>query len=173
MDNQRFMTDGLEQLNAYLQSDEVFWTMDRDPQLTLGNLLLAAAILRADGKLRSQDAAALAEAKKEWGVAWKKKAEREFAARLRQWSNYLAELADKPSQLGLYYANEVRARVLLQLLAGEAPEQADKVQALDVVLKPLVQPTAFVWDEKLAGAFPAPEYWFLWSAPGLSEDEDN
>ena len=72
MDNQRFLTDGLQQLPAYLQSDEVFWLMERDPQLTLGNVLLAVATLQAEGKLRPADASALADVRKEWGVAWKK-----------------------------------------------------------------------------------------------------
>lgn len=172
MDNQRFLTDGLQQLPAYLQSDEVFWLMDRDPQLTLGNVLLAAATLQAEGKLRPADASALADVRKEWGVAWKKKAEREFTARLRQWSHYLAELADKPKQHALYYASEVRPRVLLQLLGEEAPELADKVQALDAALKPLVQPADFLWDAKLADAFPAPKYWFLRVTPKLPDEDE-
>ncbi|MCW5873813.1 MAG: hypothetical protein KIS88_04130 [Anaerolineales bacterium] len=171
MDNQRFLTDGLQQLPAYLQSDEVFWPMERDPQLTLGNLLLAAATLDAEGKLRPVDASALANVKKEWGVAWKKKAEREFTARLRQWSHYLAELADNPKQHALYYASEVRPRVLLQLL-GEAPELADKVDALDAALRPLVQPADFLWDAKLADAFPAPEYWFLRVVPKPPDEDE-
>lgn len=172
MDNQRFLTDGLEQLNAYLQSDEVFWPMDRDPQLTLGNLLLAAASLQAAAKLRSEDAAALADARKEWGIAWEKKAEREFAARMRQWSNYLAELADKPKQHAHYYNNEVRARVLLQLLAPEAPKGSQQLAGLDAILKPLVEPGDFLWEASQQASYPKPAYWFLWVTPKLPGEQD-
>lgn len=173
MNNQRFLTDGLEQLSAYLQSDEVFWAMDRDPQLTLGNLLLAAANLKAAGKLRKEDAAALADARKEWGIAWEKKAEREFAARMRQWSNYLAELADKPKQHARYYKAEVRARVLLQLLAPEAPKGSQQLAGLDAILKPLVEPGDFLWDADQQTLYPKPEYWFLWVMPRMPEEEEN
>lgn len=173
MDNQRFLTDGLEQLKTYLQSDELFWPMDRDPQLTLGNLLLAAASLQAEGSLRPAQASALAEAKREWRKTWEKKIEREFTARLRQWTHYLAELANKPKQHALYYASEVRPRVLLQLLAAEVPGAQSKLQELDAALKPLVHPTDFLWDAKLADAFPAPDYWFLRVEPTLPSEDEN
>ncbi len=172
MDNQRFLTDGLEQLKAYLQSGEVFWAMDRDPQLTLGNLLLAAANLKAAGSLRREDAAALADARKEWASAWEKKAEREFAARMRQWSNYMAELQDKPRQHAGYYSNEVRARVLLQLLAPEAPGLGKQLAGVDAALKALTQDGDFVWDPTQKEAFPRSDYWFLWVTPKLPEEED-
>ncbi|MBX3003639.1 MAG: hypothetical protein KIT29_06540 [Anaerolineales bacterium] len=172
MDYQRFLTDGLPQLTDYLQSDDVFWLLDADPQLTLGNVLLAEASLQAEGKLRPEDRRAIAEAKRAWPVLWRKKAEREFAARLRQWSHYLAELADKPKQHALYYANEVRPRVLMQLLGEAAPELAGKLPALDAALKPLVQPSEFIWDAKLADTFPAAPYWFLRVKPTLPDEDE-
>lgn len=160
-DNQRFLTDGLGQLKAYLHSDEVFWSLGRDPQLTLGNLLLAAASLQAAGSLAAADRQALAEFKQEWRSAWEKKAEKEFASRLRLWSVSLAELAENPSRHASFYATEVRNRVLLQLLAGEVPALRSQLAGVDASLKAHTKPSGFVWDATLETAFPAGEYWFL------------
>jgi hypothetical protein len=161
VDNQRFLSDALEQLKPYLLSDEIFWNLGKDPQLTLGNLLLAAASLRAVGSLQAADQGAIAGFKKEWGSAWEKKAEKEFAARLRLWSAYLAELGESPSRHAGSYATEVRHRVLLQLLAGEASGLGRQLAGVDGSLKSLTAPAAFVWDTALEPAFPKSDYWFL------------
>lgn len=165
MDNQRFLSDALEQLKPYLLSHEVFWNLGKDPQLTLGNLLLAVASLQAAGALRPADAGALAAAQREWGSAWEKKAEREFAARLRLWSAYLEDLGEKPSQHASYYAGQVRHRVLLQLLAAELPALSGQLAALDSRLRALTSASGFVWEPGLEPAFPKDDYWFLWVKP--------
>jgi hypothetical protein len=165
VDNQRFLTDALSQLKPYLLSNEIFWNLGKDPQLTLGNLLLAAAGLQAAGSLSPADQRAIADFKKEWGSAWEKKAEREFAARLRLWSAYLAELGESPSRHAGSYPTEVRHRVLLQLLAGEASGLSRQLDGVDGSLKSLTSPAAFAWDAALEPAFPKSGYWFLWVKP--------
>jgi len=165
MDNQRFLTDALDQLKPYLLSNEVFWNLGKDPQLTLGNLLLAVASLQAGNALSAADADALAKAKQEWGSAWEKKVEREFATRLRLWSAYLEELGEKPSQHASYYAGQVRHRALLQLLAGESPALSAPLAALDSRLRALTSAAGFVWEAALEQAFSKSEYWFLWVKP--------
>jgi hypothetical protein len=161
--DQRFLTDAIPQLKDYLLTNDVYWATGGDMQLTLGNLLMAEANLKAEGKLSAEDSKAIASVKKEWGTAWKKKAEREFAARLRQWHHYVGELSDDPDRHGAYYRNEVRARALLELLAEEAPGVSGQLSAADSMLKALTESADFIWDDELKGAYPKGKYWFLYA----------
>lgn len=163
--DQRFLSAALEQLKQYLLSNEIFWNLGTDPQLTLGNLLLAEASLKGAGKLSASDSKALAAQKKEWRSAWEKKAEKEFAARLRQWTEYLSELSENPSRHAAYYGTEVRTRALLELLAQESPGSRGQLAAADSQLKALTINDNFVWEAEVKGAFPKSSYWFLYVKP--------
>ena len=158
------------QLKDYLLSNEIFWNIGSDPQLTLGNLLLAEAQVKASGGDERKLLAEISAQKKEWQAAWENKAKREFASRLRQWTQYLAELSEHPSR-GVYterseraaqYKTEVRVRTLLELLAGEAPGLSSQLTAFDSKLKGLTTSGDFVWGADTEGAFPKGKYWFLW-----------
>jgi len=157
-----FLRTGLSQLKDYLLSGEIFWNLGGSRQLTLGNLLLAKAYLDGVGKLPDIEAKELAALKREWGSAWEKKAEKEFGARLRQWTQYLRELSEQPSQHAAYYATEVRVRALLEVLASEAPGPRGQLTAADSQLKTLTASGDFVWGAEAAAAFPKGKYWFLW-----------
>lgn len=164
----RFLRAAVPQLKDYLLSNEIFWNLGFDPQLTLGNLLLVELEAKASGDLSpagQQLFSEIAAHKKEWRNAWEKKAEREFGSRLRQWSNYIAELSEKPSRHAGAYKSEVRVRVLLELLADEAPDLRSQLAAFDSKLKALTTAGNFVWDEDAKGAFPKSKYWFLWAKP--------
>lgn len=161
--DQRFISDAIPQLKDYLLTNEVYWGSGGDMQLTLGNLLMAEANLKAAGKLSAEDSKAITAAKKEWGAAWKKKAEREFGARLRQWHNYVGELSDDPERHSAYYRSEVRARALLELLAAEAPGVSGQLSAADSMLKALTESADFIWDDALKSAYPQGKYWFLYA----------
>jgi hypothetical protein len=161
--DQRFLSDAIPQLKDYLLTNEIYWGSGGDTQLTLGNLLMAEANLKAAGKLSNEDGKAIAAAKKEWGTAWKKKAEREFGARLRQWNNYVAELSEDAERHGAYYRSEVRARALLELLADEAPGVSGQLAAADSRLKALTTSGDFIWDDALKGAYSKGKYWFLYA----------
>jgi hypothetical protein len=160
-----FLRTGLSQLKDYLLSDEIFWNVGGSQQLTLGNLLLAKAFLDGAGKLPAAEAKELAALKKEWRTAWENKAGKEFGARLRQWTNYLSELGEQPSQHGSYYATEARVRALLELLAGEAPGLRGQLTAFDGQLKALTVGGDFVWGAEAEPVFPKIKYWFLWVKP--------
>jgi len=160
-----FLREGLSQLKDYLLSDEIFWNVGGSQQLTLGNLLLAKEFLDGVGKLPAADAKEMAALKKEWRAAWEKKAEKEFGARLRQWTNYLSELGEQPTQHASYYATEARVRTLLELLAGEAPALRGQLAAADSRLKALTVAGDFVWGADAQAAFPKSKYWFLWVKP--------
>ncbi len=149
----------MPQLKDYLLSNEIFWNIGSDPQLTLGNLLLAEAQLKAAG---GDNKAEIAAQKKEWHSAWQNKAKREFASRLRQWTQYIAELAEHPSRYSVQYKTEVRVRTLLELLADEVPGLSSQLTAPDAQLKALTASGEFVWGADAEGTFPKGRYWFLW-----------
>jgi uncharacterized protein YukE len=157
----RWLQAAVPQLKDYLLSNEIFWSVGSDPQLTLGNLLLAEAHLKASSG-EKQLQAEIAAQKKEWHTAWQNKAKREFASRLRQWTQYLAELAEHPSRYAAQYKTEVRLRTLLQLLAGEAPGLSGQLATFDSQLKALTTSGDFVWGAESKAAFPKGKYWFLW-----------
>ncbi|MEX1247168.1 MAG: hypothetical protein WEA61_01695 [Anaerolineales bacterium] len=157
-----FLRAGLSELKDYLLSNEIFWNAGASQQLTLGNLLLAKEYLDGIGRLPAAEAKELAALKKEWRSAWEKKAEREFGARLRQWTQYLNELSEHPDRHSAYYATEVRVRALLEQLAPEAPGLRGQLAAADSALKALTVGGEFVWGNDAEAAFPKGKYWFLW-----------
>ena len=158
----RFLRAGLDQLKDYLLSNEIFWNLGGSRQLTLGNLLLAKVYLDGVGKLPAAEAKELAAFKREWRSAWEKKAEKEFGARLRQWTQYLRELNEQPGQHAAYYATEVRVRALLEVLASEVPSLPGQLAVADSQLKALTASGDFVWGAESEPAFPKGRYWFLW-----------
>ncbi|MEX2162310.1 MAG: hypothetical protein WD751_10410 [Anaerolineales bacterium] len=157
-----FLRAGLGELKDYLLSNEVFWNAGSSQQLTLGNLLLAKEYLDGVGKLPAAEAKELAAHKKEWRSAWENKAEREVGARLRQWTQYLNELVEHPDRHASYYATEVRVRMLLELLAHEAPGVRSQLAAADSTLRSLTASGDFMWGKDAEAAFPKGKYWFLW-----------
>ncbi len=160
--DRHWLQAAVPQLKDYLLSNELFWNIGSDPQLTLGNLLLAEAQVKASGSSDRKLLAEIAAQKKEWHIAWQNKAKREFASRLRQWTQYLAELAEHPSRFAAQYKTEVRVRTLLELLAGEAPDLSTQLTALDSQLRALTVSGDFVWGADDEGIFPNSKYWFLW-----------
>lgn len=170
--NLHFLKAGLEQLKDYLLSTEVFWNISLPanyPQFTLGNLLLAAAEVQAASGSMAADSAQwrelltnLAKQKKEWRTNWERKAQKEFGARLRQWVQYVDELADSRNRVPAHYKTDVRVRALLELLAAEAPALRGQLASPDARLKRLVGDGEFIWDEEVKSAFPKSKYWFLW-----------
>jgi len=157
----RWLQAAVPQLKDYLLSNEIFWNIGSDPQLTLGNLLLAQAQVKASGADRKL-LAEIAAKKREWHTAWQNKARREFASRLRQWTQYLAELAENPARYAAQYKTEVRVRTLLELLAGEVPGLSSQLTALDNKLMALTTSGDFVWGADYKTAFSKSKYWFLW-----------
>ncbi|MEX1072025.1 MAG: hypothetical protein WEC37_05300 [Anaerolineales bacterium] len=162
----------LPDLKAYLLSNEIFWNLGFDPQLTLGNLLLAEAQVKAASDLpaaedreRGNLLADLEKQKKEWNTAWKNKAEKEFNSRMRQWTNYLQELSEDPARHGSHYKTEARVRTLLELLSDEAPGKKGDLKQLDQRLKAFITDGDFIWGEESLAAFPKSKYWFLYARP--------
>ncbi len=180
-----FLRAALPDLQAYLLSREIYWPLNlparspygvRLPQLTIGNLLLSAARLRALERIGEQfreqraeldDIARQVEAvRNEWRAAWGRKAAREYSSRLNLWSQYLRDLQADLRANAASYLNEVRHRAILRLLVPEMPEgipqdEVEQINQLDEILRGLSQPGPFVWESEVESAFPWDGFWFL------------
>ena len=165
---------GLQELEAYLLSAELFWPLAGSadlPRLTIGGLMLAGKRLQA----RATSPAGQAELAElegrlgiqrlRWGAVWERKARREAHARLALWRDFLGDYQDSPEIQGDAYPEQVQSRVVLHLLGKDLPTPPPEYSTLDV-LDQLVRtawlPGGFIWETDLAPAFPAAEYWFLY-----------
>lgn len=174
-----YLQAGLEELEAYLLSKELFWPVTTPPhlqifpKLTLGNLLLSLKKLNGyagGGQLSSSEQSAYSQLKREvegfqkkWAVAWEGKAAHEYQSRLRQWTHYLNELNKKEESHAPYYNSEVRVRVLLELLREYAPPDTQPdLEQIDLIFRAKLHPTEFVWDTDFQSAFPSERFWFLY-----------
>jgi hypothetical protein len=165
-----FFEAGLQELEPYLLSKELYWpspvhTADFT-QITLGALLLVRARLtgwKSPGLTES--AAQMDAVRSKWRSAWETKARRELHARSELWKNYLGEIRSSPGESARTYPYEVRQRAILSLLMDELPERSDAtVTALDQTLRALLRPGGFVWDAALEPVFPKDLFWFLYGA---------
>jgi hypothetical protein len=165
-----------EELEEYLLSSQLFWQLSgdlrKDNTLTPGNLLLIEKRVAGIG-LQGKDQT---EFERLWGLIekiitawqthWNKKAAQEFEVRLRNWGIYLGELHEEQGKKSAQYRNEVKNRVILQLLlnfAGKNIENQSKgiLTGLDLRLRGYSNPGDFLWDRGLEKVFPRDEFWFL------------
>lgn len=176
-----YLQSGLDELESYLLSDELFWPVTGRPpgkytsffKLTLGNLLLSTQRLGAYAQGRHLSAQENAEytrlrtqvdtMQQKWQSAWRKKADLEYPSRFNQWVHTLGELKKEREKNAPYYPNEIRTRVLLDLLAPfTIQSQRYEIEPLDAALKQMLRPAPFLWGEELAAGFPEATYWYLY-----------
>lgn len=169
-----FVRAGLEELENYLLSDELYWPLSgygNLPRLTIGGLLLSFRRVRARGHLAIEQAEiigrtiALDLIRSKWRSAWERKIRRELRSRLDLWKNYLADYSQSPETQSGFFEQQVQWRVLLELLGGEMTEPAQELSILndlDKVLKSSWLPGNFAWEPDLIEAFPQGEFWFLY-----------
>ena len=164
-----YLEAGVPELGDYLLSKELYWPISArgftPPRLTIGGLLLAQARLEAHGERIESPVAQLDGVRTKWRVAWEEKTCREVGARMRLWSNYLADYRHNPYQHADAYPHEVGYRVMLHLLMAELPispaEQAALSQ-LDETLRTSLIPGDFTWEAGLEAGFPREVYWYLY-----------
>jgi hypothetical protein len=177
-----FLRTALPDLQAYVISTEVYWTLRpasrspggvQLPQLTIGNLLLSQVRLAALS-LPAGEQAELAEiqrgitaVKTEWRANWGRKTDQEFHSRLNLWQQYLRELRGDTRPSAAFYAREVRQRAVLQLLplemsSGIPAHEQEQLQMLDGVLRGVGKPGQFVWEPELTSGFLQNDFWFLY-----------
>jgi hypothetical protein len=166
-----YFQKGIEDLEEYLLSTELYWNIPGLSRLTVGGLLLAK--IRLQESLLSSDDLHLFQrlvrklevATTKWRVAWENKIFREIGSRLTLWQNYLMDYWNTPDDFADVYPREVRWRVMLQLLSDEVSgnfKERRVLDALDVRLQSSFIPGDFIWDEKLITILPAPIYWYLY-----------
>ncbi len=178
-DDLMYLQSAVESLEKFLLSDEIYWPLEGRrtahlPRLSLGGALLAS--LRAEAYPKTEEQRSRWESltgeietvRSRWRVAWERKAQREFEARLRQWSAYLNEYRENPGAQAGYYPYEVRVRVILDLLAEEInpqslPEHITAMYSgLDALLRAVFVADGFIWDEALQNGLSRERFWYLY-----------
>lgn len=175
-----YLKAGLEQLDAYLLSRNLYWPVQiaprRDeapyPQMTPGALLLASRRLEVTAKTPAQQdeyrklTERMEQITYQWRTAWGKKTRLDFSARLNRWGNFLEEYRERPSANADRYPYEVQRRVQLHLLGPHTldmpPAMLDNLSGLDGLLQAVFIPGPFVWEANLEPAFPSAQFWFLY-----------
>jgi len=176
----KYLISGLESLEEYLISGEVFWPMNINPptgepeypRMTLDGMLLAGArLVRRSASIDKQIQVeqALSELdmiRIKWRVAWEAKAEKCFRTRERMWRNFIQEYQDNPQENADRYPYEVRLRVMLELLKNEISHQFIMKESLlgemDGYLRNVLVREGFIWEAQVQAGFPESEYWFLY-----------
>lgn len=176
----------LDEMENFLLSKEVFWPLDAGaatrsepyPRMSLGTFLLTLDQLESQaGEMSAEQVSraqvlrrAYLEISQEWPVNMGKKAVAEMRQRANLWRAYLQDLVRHPG-LAKRYPAEVKNRALVERLRGLA-RGADgfesvlaRVDETDRLLRSRFQPGEFVWDQRLAGAYPPDHYWFLAGRP--------
>jgi hypothetical protein len=175
----------LEEMEDYLLSSEVFWPLSKRPltgpplpRLTLGGLLLTLDELNAQEKDMSPSQVAdhyklglqMEKVRTKWAVGLERKAAQELRNRLNLWRAYLTDIEeriDTPEN----YVHEVRYRVMFEYLADLAARQPEiksqmvEMRSLDLRLRTIFAPGAFVWDPRLEDIYPRDTFWYLYGLP--------
>lgn len=164
-----YLEAGIPELGDYLLSQELYWPISARgydlPRLTIGGILLTQAQLEARGARIDSLMAQLDGVRTKWRVAWETKAGREVGARMRLWSNYLADYRQNPEQHADVYPHEVRYRVMLHLLMAELPAlppEQEALSQLDSLIRVNLRTSDFIWESDLQAGFPSEVYWYLY-----------
>ena len=172
-----------EEMDSYLRSEVLFWPMTKAamPRLTLGGYLMRQHRLTALQRLLTEEEQNRLQAViKQFNMAlvekivrFEQRAHQELEARLRQWGEYLNDLARESGGSGAYYATAVEPRAMvaalinkLQLPPYQLEERIPQQVAMhDNNLRRRWQSGEFVWPEEWQPAYPKGEYWWLYGRP--------
>jgi len=169
-------------LKPYVYENELYGLMPGDlPRLTVGGLLMRLRRLSALTDQLSpkqqnivQSAQQQLDAiRKEWGVAYEGKLQRELTARLNSLGQFLSECHESPRRCFDGYPSAIEKRVIAQAIADEmeARNTATTITRASLTdfdnnLRRYVKPTdAFIWDARLEPAYPRDQYWYLYVEP--------
>ena len=173
-----FFQSGLQQLETYLLSRELYWPISAQTtdftQLTAGAMLLVRERLRGWRTPGWAELSAQMDAVRlKWRSAWETKSSREFHARSGLWKDFLAEARRASAESARQYPYQVRLRVILSLLLEDLRESpSDELAALDAELHRVFRAGAFVWDASLEWVFPQESFWFLYGTLNRGDEND-
>jgi hypothetical protein len=173
----------VDEMEDYLKSDVLFWQLVRGglPRLTLGGylmrqfrLLALPELLDAWQKERLESVVLrFNQALVEKVVRLEVKAHREIEARIRQWAEYLKDLAWEGSASIASYPSAVETRAMIAAIVEAlqaAPYQLQvqvlgRVALLDANLRRHWKRGSFVWQAEWAAAYPPGRFWWLYGRP--------
>lgn len=174
-------------LKPYIYEDELYGSMPGDlPKLTIGGLLMRLSRLSAlPGLLSPAQQGTVSAAqnqfdgiRKEWGVAYENKLQRELKVRISALDQFFNECADNLRGCADEYPSQVEKRVMVELLKDEASVRSSLpaglkggLTALDNKIHRYFDPGDFIWDARLEPAYPKEKYWFLYGKPGKKSAE--
>jgi hypothetical protein len=171
------------EMDSYLKSDVLFWPMANGnmPRLTLGGYLMRQHRLQAlenlldnDEKVRLKAAVEqFNQALVEKIVRLEQRATQELEARLRQWGEYLTDLARENGSGSAYYATAVEPRAMIAALVNKLklppyrldPRIHQQIATYDNNLRRRWQSGPFVWPQEWQPAYPEGNYWYLYGQP--------
>ncbi|MCC7449129.1 MAG: hypothetical protein IT324_17050 [Anaerolineae bacterium] len=169
-------------LKPYVYENELYGLMPGDlPRLTIGGLLMRLHRLSALADHLSPKQQGIVQnaqqqldtIRKEWGVAYEGKLQREFTARLNALGQFLGECHENPQRCFDGYPSAVEKRVIAHAIADEMEARHTATTVTRAVLtdfdnnlRRYVKPADhFVWDARLQPAYPRDPYWYLYVAP--------
>lgn len=180
----RYLNAAAGELKTYLLSNELYWPLrlrplsgeQAYPPMTAGNLLLFLAKLhgrRERESLNSEQNTLLQGLEEQvdaliqaWRTAWDNKVAKEFKSRFDQWKHKLEEMSNDPGNRAGYYKEDIRVRVLLELLAealrGISPVDLGLLSTLDNILRTITIEAPFLWEKEYDGVFEREKYWYLY-----------
>ncbi len=172
-----------DQMDDYLCSETLFWPMGYSdmPNLTLGGYWLRQHRLTGLRSLLTSEQQAQLDAAvqtfntavAEWVVRTETRAHTELEARVRQWGEYLRDLADKKSPDIASYPVRVEVRAIIAALVNQLRQPpyaltdtaANGMVSLDKGLRARFASGEFVWPDEWQPAYPEAEYWWLYGRP--------
>jgi hypothetical protein len=166
-------------LEKFLLSKEVYWTLDRSinlqganpARLSMGLLLLVMRRLEGWTLTPTQSTRftqlnhQIETIQDHWRSHWENKSAQEFPARLRLWVNYLSDYTQEPDNYAVDFPREVERRAMLDLLVKQLAAQGSfpsQLQAADHQLQSAFLPGDFVWEPELKTTFPKIPFWYLY-----------
>lgn len=180
----RYVNTCLGALRHYVTMDDLYYPLGLTmpikvapyPPLTPGNLLFYMTRLRGgrdSDNLNKRLADGINGADEEFGILlndwaanWNRKVLLEINIRMRQWENYLDELARNYQDNAPHYKNEARTRAILDLLiengTGSVSIKTKRLLELDEQLKRYFHSGKFIWNADYAEGFKKETFWYLW-----------
>jgi len=161
-----FLENSLPELENYILSDTLYWQVGADSvPLTIGNILFEIRVVSAYDRTASRSYEdRISSARFRWAVNWVKKAEREYANRLKLWTDFLNESVKDGQIPAAYLKTNARHRAILTILDEQVDlSEAKQTLALsDAILRSKMKNRGFIWDPTLQAAFPRDEFWYLY-----------
>lgn len=131
--------------------------------LTIGNLIIELRFLSVEKpSFERSISVRVSEIKNNWLSKWEEKIQSEFNGRLRLWADYVSGLGEDDNSSNAEFRNEVKNRVILNILRSESRQELPDLSLVDAKLKRKLIPSDFIWDAVFQNSFNRNDHWFLY-----------